>query len=291
MNSATLFSIALLLTVSLSFAVPSFATEAPPCPPASDNHLTVGNGHRIWFQDSGGCGDPVLFVHARSGSALMWRKQTSAFRHAGYRTIAYSRRGHYPSVAGDPDVPGIGSLDLHKLMSHLSLGPTHLVATAWGGVIATDFINAYPQRVRSAVLANTIFGIANTDYRDQLARLMTPEFRRLPTAFKELGPSYRHRDPAGVQAWEALSNRSVTFKLALEEMQHDVTWEDLTTWSLPVLLITGDADLYMPATLITQVQDRISGSKLEVIGNTGHSAYWEATDRFNALVLEFLESH
>src|SRR5712692_2327760 len=50
-------------------------------------------GARIFYQDSGGSGTPVVFLHAATGSSRVWEYQIPAFTAAGYRFIAFDRRG------------------------------------------------------------------------------------------------------------------------------------------------------------------------------------------------------
>ena len=54
-------------------------------------------GARIHYLDSGGRGEPVIFLHANTGTADAWEKQIPAFTGAGYRFIAYDRRGWGPA--------------------------------------------------------------------------------------------------------------------------------------------------------------------------------------------------
>ena len=253
------------------------------------NFLEVGDDHQIWYHDSGGTTPALVFLHSGSGSGLAWNKQLQFFQQSGYRTITYSRRGYVPSIMGDPERQGVGADDLLLLLDHLELERVHLVGTAQGGVIATDFATAYQERLSSAVLANTIFGIADEEFRLQLQRLMAPELRLLPAAFIALGPSYRHSNPDGVAAWETLHSHPASRKMVLEHMSREIFLEDLAQWDIPVLLITGDADLLMPASLMEIVHKRIPHSEFHVITDAGHSAHWERPDEFNQLALNFLK--
>ena len=49
-------------------------------------------GARIWYEESGS-GAPVVLLHSRTGSTALWSYQLPAFAKAGYRCIAYDRRG------------------------------------------------------------------------------------------------------------------------------------------------------------------------------------------------------
>jgi len=77
-------------------------------------------GVRLWYTDSGGRGEAVIFVHAATGSSRVWENQVPAFTSAGFRVITYDRRGFGRSTA-DPSgpQPGTGADDLLALANHL----------------------------------------------------------------------------------------------------------------------------------------------------------------------------
>src|SRR5262245_52622728 len=97
-------------------------------------------GVRIWFKDTGGTGVPLVLLHAATGSSQVWEHQLPAFTAAGYRVIAYDRRGFGRSAIDPGGVqPGSGADDLLALSERLGIGRFHLVGTAAGGGIALDF--------------------------------------------------------------------------------------------------------------------------------------------------------
>ena len=49
-------------------------------------------GVDLWFEDTGGSGTPVIFLHAASGTCDSWVHQLPAFTTSGYRCITYDRR-------------------------------------------------------------------------------------------------------------------------------------------------------------------------------------------------------
>ena len=54
---------------------------------------------RLWYTDSGGSGVPVLLLHANTGNADGWQYNIPGFVEAGYRAIAFDRRGWGRSMA------------------------------------------------------------------------------------------------------------------------------------------------------------------------------------------------
>ena len=265
---------------------------APPAPaPQTEGYIDVGDGHRLWYFDTGGSGEPVVLLHAGIGSARFWVYQQPVFAAAGYRTIGYSRRGHAASRVGDPQAMGIASDDLAIVADRLGLDSFHLVATAAGGMVAADFAISNFGRLLSLVLANTVVGVTDQDYRDIQARLRPPGFKAMPREVKELGPCYRHLDPEGTRRWKSLEAEAWLPLIPQQGFANRVTWDALARWALPVLLMTGDADPYMPPSVMELLHVRIAGSEQSIVAHCGHSAFWERPDLFNAIVLDFVRRH
>ncbi len=259
--------------------------------PQTEGLVDVGDGHQIWYFDTGGTGNAVIFLHAGTGSGLVWGYQQPVFAKAGYRMIGYSRRGRANSKVGDLDKPGNGSDDLLKLVDHLGLDKFHLLGTAAGGMIATDFTVSHEDRLLSLVLANTIVGITNDDYRAIYGLLWPKEFGPLPGDFKELGPSYRHLDVEGRARWNELEHKAKIADMKSQGYANKVTWDHVEAWKVPVLVLTGDADLYTPPSMMRLVHSRIPGAEKYLVPDSGHSAYWERPEIFNTVVLDFIGRH
>ena len=70
-------------------------------------------GVDLWYEDTGGSGVPVIFLHAASGTCESWVYQIPPFTTAGYRCITYDRRTWGRSRPTDPDLqPGFMGDDL-----------------------------------------------------------------------------------------------------------------------------------------------------------------------------------
>jgi pimeloyl-ACP methyl ester carboxylesterase len=255
----------------------------------------------VFFRDSGGEGDTVLLLHAASGNSLTWEHQIPALTGAGYRFLAIDYRG----VNGKP-----GSYDwsdqIDALVAHLNIDRFHLLGTAAGGGTAFQYVLAYPQKVRSLIIANSHGNVTDRDYVEMGKRIRpSPQFDELPIDFRELGPSYRAACPDGVTRWLDLSNRKPGSEAVAAEARNasvapryaerfalkperTVTWSRLAGLRIPTLLITGDADLYMPPSVLRMFLAHMPNAEWAVVPETGHSSYWENPELFNAAVLAFL---
>lgn len=247
-------------------------------------------GARIWYEDTQGGGPAVVLLHAGTGSAQMWRLQTPVFAQAGLRVIAYDRRG-YGKSEGAPE--GIASDDLRGLLDQLKIERAHLVGTAAGAIVAIDFALSFPGRVRGLVVANSHVGVQDEEYAQMQRRLRpSPQFEQLPAAVRELGPSYRAANAAGEQEWIALERSSrAAGTPTMPKSRNRITFAALEALAVPTLLLSGDADLYMPPSVLRMLEKRIRGSKAAVIPECGHSAYWEQPALFNKTVLDFIKQY
>src|SRR5206468_12959101 len=114
-------------------------------------------GVRLWYTDSGGSGVPLVLLHANTGNADSWQDNIPGFVEAGYRIVAFDRRGWGRSTT-NPDTgpqPGTIAEDLHALVEYLKIDRFHLVGVAGGGVAAYGYRLWPPGRVCSMVVAGS----------------------------------------------------------------------------------------------------------------------------------------
>lgn len=251
-------------------------------------------GVRLFYVDSGGTGVPVVFLHSATGSSRVWEHQLPEFTKAGYRVIAFDRRGYGRTVARESgSTTTTDADDLEALMAHLGIERFHLVGTAAGGMVATDYAQSFPHRLRSVVIANSIVGVQDEEYLALGRRLRPPEFGQLPPDFRELGPSYRAANPEGTKRWLDLErvSRAPGTAPPPQTWKNRTTFESLGTIQVPTLLLTGDADLYTPPPVLRLFAERIPNSRTVILPEVGHSAYWEAPQLFNRAVLDFIGRH
>jgi len=250
-------------------------------------------GVHLWFTDSGGSGAAVVFIHAATGSSRVWEYQRPAFSARGYRVITYDRRGFGRStidVSGSQ--PGTGADDLRALLDYLKIDRVHLVGTAAGGFVAWDFALSFPDRLRSLVVASSIGGVQDESYLELHRRMRPPEFAAMPPDIRELGPSYRASNAAGWERWKELERTArPNGAPPAQTFRNRVTFAALETIKVPTLLLTGDADLFAPPSIMRMFAARVKGSRSIVVPEAGHSAYWEQPEAFNAAVLEFIAKH
>ncbi len=254
---------------------------------AKDGVATIPDT-RLWYWDTGGSGAPIVLLHPATGSGLIWGYQQPAFAKAGYRVIGYSRRGYINSAPFERERPGNGSEDLRHLADHLGLTRFHVVASAAGGSIASDFAFSYPQRLLSLTISSNSFGVRSGAIAKTAASIRPEGWEKMPPEFRELGPSYRAANPDGVKAWLALEHKALIGREFRQTLKNAISDARLKELKLPTLVITGAADLITPPSISRMIAAEIAGSRLVVVPEAGHSPYWEQPEIFNRAILDFL---
>jgi pimeloyl-ACP methyl ester carboxylesterase len=281
---ALILSIAAVLASTLLAQSPAPAREA----------TADLSGVHLFFTDSGGNGEPVVFVHAATGSSRVWEYQRPVFAKRGYRVITYDRRGYGRSVAdASGPQPGTGADDLNALIDYLKIDRVHLVGTAAGGFVAWDYALSFPKRLRSLVVANSIGGVQDESLVELGRRIRPPEFTAMPAELREVSPSYRAGNPDGTRRWVELEHLSRPPGPAApaQPLKNRITFALLETITVPALLLTGDADMFAPPPVMRMFAARIKHAETVVVPESGHSTYWEQPDAFNRAVLNFIRKH
>jgi pimeloyl-ACP methyl ester carboxylesterase len=271
---------------------PAITPRAPPARfPTQDAFIDV-DGARLWTRDTGGDGPVVVLLHPASGSALVWDYQLPALAAAGYRVVAYSRRGHHGSDPTDRQRPSAPAEDLALLADRLGVARFSVVAAAAGCSVALDFAISHPDRLKAAVFSCGAYGgLDEPEYAAARRNLHVKGFEDMPPAFRELGPSYRAVSPEGVKAWAEIERGAVTGERSGVRSLNKANWSSLAKIDAPCLFIAGAADLDAPPALMRLVAERVRAADMIVMPECGHSPHWEAPDLFNDTVIRFLRAH
>jgi len=266
---------------------PMVPVPIPKQVPAKEGMAELPGTH-LGYWDTGGAGEPVVFLHPASGSALVWLYQQPVFAKAGYRVVAYSRRNYYNSDLAPEDNPGTGSEDLHHLIEFLGLEKFHAVSSAAGGSVAADYALSHPERLLSLTVSSNNLAATTGYIAETAAKIRFKEWDDLPRWFRELGPSYRAANPEGVEKWIELNHKSETGKGARQRLANVVTPEKLRTLKVRTLLMTGAADMFTPPSVMRMIARHVPNNEVVIVAECGHSPYWEQPEFFNRTVLGFI---
>lgn len=122
-------------------------------PPAGSHPITARDGTRLFARDWGH-GPAILFVAAWALPSNAWQYQMVRLAEAGFRCVAFDRRGH-----GRSDDPGGGydmdtlADDVAAVIEHFDLHDLVLVGHSMGGAESVRYLTRHgTRRVRRLVL-------------------------------------------------------------------------------------------------------------------------------------------
>jgi pimeloyl-ACP methyl ester carboxylesterase len=250
-------------------------------------------GVKLWYTDTGGHGVPIILLHANTGTSVTWENQNEAVSRAGYRVIAFDRRGWGKSMAVPTTGSQPGSIagDLDALVAHLKLSRFYLLGVAGGGFAALDYAAWHPEHIRGLVVAASTGSFSEQSMIDFTNRIAIPGLDKLPGQYIELGLSYRGTNPDGAKQWSEIEEHARQNGAPSQPLHTPNTFAKVAAISAPTLIVAADADLYAPQALMRTWAAHIKHRDWVVIDDAGHSVAWEKPAEFNAVVLRFLRQH
>jgi pimeloyl-ACP methyl ester carboxylesterase len=262
---------------------------------------------RLHIEDSGGSGRPVVLIHGWPLSAQAWAPQVSALREAGYRVVAYDRRGF-----GRSDKPASGydydtlADDLQRVMDQCGLQDATLVGFSMGGGEVARYISRHGEsRLRSVVFAAAVPPYL-MQAADNPGGPLTPEkaqeksaaFERDRGAYFEQFTTAFFSAEGVLQVTEAQRREAIVLceqsapHAALACMHAFATTdfrEDLKKLTRPTLVIHGGADAIVPFEGSGQRTHRaVPHSRLIKVSGAPHGLNVSHAAAFNDALLTFL---
>ena len=249
------------------------------------------DGARLYYEDAGGEGTPVVLVHANIGNSQSWSDQTPRFVAAGLRPIAFDLRTHGRSVA-EPGQETASSIagDIAALVELLGLPQFYLVGTAYGAFGVLEFGLEHPERLRAIVVSTSFGGLTDPEFTALRAQYVG-DLSALSEEEKELGRTYREANPEGVRRFLAVHQANPVHPPKRQSLGQPNTLSHLKSMSVPALVVATDEDVYAPPSVMRAFAEAIPGAEFVVIEGAGHSAYWEKPEEWNRAVVDFLRRH
>jgi 3-oxoadipate enol-lactonase len=124
------------------------------------------NGQRIYFEDTGGGGAPIVLAHGILMDHEMFAPQVAALA-PEFRVITWDERGFgLTEFDGKPFTYWDSARDCLALLGHLGITRAVVGGMSQGGFISLRFALTAPERVRGLVLLNTC---ADVDTPERMA--------------------------------------------------------------------------------------------------------------------------
>jgi len=254
------------------------------------------NDIEISYRDEG-LGTPVIFLHAFPLNQSMWDAQVEALRdHC--RVITVDLRGH-----GESEAPfWFSSMeqfagDVRALMDHLSIPKAVFVGLSLGGYVLFAFYRLYRERVFGLILSNTRPEADTQEKRQERFRMAQLAYRGgASTVADVMIRKLLCRDSITGRVDLVQKIRRMIEATPLQGIVGDLMGMALRAEAMlseilcPTLVIVGKEDTLTTAQEAERMAGKIAGAHCLVIPSAGHLPNMEQEERFNAAVLEFIQS-
>ena len=265
----------------------------------------------LFYQDLNpeGTAGTVLLIHGWPLSHRMFEPQVWPLLDAGYRVIAYDRRGFGSSSfpAGGYDYDTFAA-DLKDLVDGLDLTDVHLVGFSMGGGELARYVGTYgTDRVKKMVFMSSVFpymlkaddnpdGVPGSVFEDMKAGLKDDR----PGFLEGFGKTFVNYDKLS----DKISEQILHYHWSIATMaQPKATVDcvdafgrtdfrgDAAKIDVPTLFIHGDDDQIVPFEASAKTgHSLVSGSTLHTVVGGPHGLTHTHTEEVNKALLDFLAS-
>jgi len=277
------------------------------------SYCTVGQENstpvELYYEDHGS-GQPVVLVHGYPLDGHSWERQTRALLEAGYRVIAYDRRGF-----GQSSQPAEGydydtfAADLDAVLSSLDLSDVVLVGFSMGTGELARYISRYgADRVAKLAFLASLqpyllhgednpTGLPQSVFDEIAAAARKDRFAWFPSFYENF---YNLSDTLGSRISEEALQHSVrvaAFGSPIAAYAVVPTWhtdfradvERVRAAGVASLILHGTADKILPIDSTGRpFHAAFPEAEYREIDGAPHGLLWTHADEVNAVLLEFL---
>ncbi|AUG29076.1 MULTISPECIES: alpha/beta fold hydrolase [Microbacterium] len=275
--------------------------------------VTTEDGAEIYFKDWGPRdAQPIMFHHGWPLSSDDWDAQMLFFLNAGYRVVASDRRGHGRSsqIATGHDMDHYAS-DASAVVEHLDLRNAIHVGHSTGGGQVARYVARYgePQgRVAKAVLVSSVPPLmvqtaANPEgtplsvfdgFRSALAANRAEFYQAVAS-----GPFYGFNregatvsEPVIANWWrQGMTGSAQAHYLGIAAFSETDQTDDLTSITVPVLVLQGDDDQVVPyKDAALKQHELLQNSTLKIYEGYPHGMLTTHAEVINPDILAFIRA-
>ena len=253
------------------------------------------DGHRLYFEDSGGPGPAVVFSHGFLLDHAMWDAQVRALADR-FRCITWDERGHGMTDCRRAFDYYDSAADAIGLLDHLGIARAALVGMSQGGFLSMRAAWKYPERVTALVLIDTAAALFPAE--------VIAAYRATADAWLEHGPAGEigrgmaellfgkdHDASHWLAKWQAKPPRDMAHPwdtvLGRDEFLHR-----LREIRCPSLVIHGSADTAFDLATARGLERELARCEgLVVIEGAAHAPNVTHSEPVNRALRAFLERH
>jgi pimeloyl-ACP methyl ester carboxylesterase len=264
--------------------------------------VTTMNGVRIFWEQRGDSGPPLVLVHGSWGDHHNWDAVVPTLARA-FRVFAYDRRGHSQSER----LAAQGSIeedvaDLAAFIATNKLAPAHVAGNSFGAAITLKLAAAQPELFASAtaheppligmladhpalpVVRERIGAVLNTLKSGDLeggARQFVENVALGPGMWDKLAPDMRQTFVFNAPTWVDEMNEPERVKV--------VDLAGLDRFSRPLLITRGDQSPPFFYAILDKIAAAVPHAQRYTFRGAGHVPHLTHADDYVRIVTEFAQ--
>lgn len=266
---------------------------------------TIKAGNFQVYYERQGRGEALLLLHAGLQDHTMWKEQV-AYLSAHYEVITIDLPFHGRTSGADTTL--LAQDVVRIVLDSLHLQKIFIAGLSMGASVTQDFIIAYPERVRKAVLIAA--GINGYEKKHPVDSISMAWYQRFAQALEAKDTTkaaveftkawaegvYRSKDnlksPASQYVYSTtLKNLQLHKMKGWPRLQNDPpAMQGLASIKVPVLIVDGDKDLPYITAACSYMEQTIRGAKRIVMKDVAHMLNLEKPEELNGLLLRFFKT-
>lgn len=250
------------------------------------------NGQRIYFEDTGGDGPPVILAHGFLMDHEMFAPQVEALRDR-WRVITWDERGFGETeYDGEPFTYWDSAADCLGLLDHLGIDRAVVGGMSQGGFLSLRTALTAPERVKALILLDTQAGQEDAE--------TVPAYEAMRDTWVSVGPvddlvnvianiiiADEAENAVWIEKWRQKPNDYLVQPFATLVGRDDVTGR-LGEITCPALVVHGTEDTAISMDRADELAAGLPGCAGVVQVGGAHAANLTNPEPVNAAIVEFL---
>ena len=250
---------------------------------------------KIYYEVHGE-GYPLVLIMGLGAAGSVWEPHLNEFINH-FKCIIIDNRG-----AGKSDIPetayttSVMADDVAAVVDALNITEYYTAGISMGSCIAQKLTLNYPDSVKKLVLISS-WSVCDNYTRELFECMKNMRSELSPKVYADYlnvliySPEYFNKysknpfsdfDDSGYMKLAGFIGQCEACK------NHDA-YADLNKIRIPVLITSGDSDIFTPYKFSVDINNEIKDSVLSKYENSGHVHHFEYIERFNREVIDFLK--